>query len=138
MIDSTDRRAVLGLFLGIAGVSAAHAQTPTSSATTPPRQLFLFLFAPGPTWRPGVPMRQQDLREHAAYHDRLVREGRGFAGGGYVGMEGGMAIVRAADRAEAQAMLAADPAILNGVFVAELRQWQPRFHTEGRLIETSR
>ena len=83
-------------------------------------------------------MRQQDLREHAAYHDRLVREGRGFAGGGYVGMDGGMAIVRAADLAEAEAMLAADPAIVNGVFVAELRQWAPRFHSEQRLVEQAR
>ena len=85
-----------------------------------------------------MPMRQQDLREHAAYHDRLVREGRGFAGGGYVGMDGGMAIVRAADLAEAQAILAADPAVVNGVFAAEIRQWRPRFHTDGALVEAVR
>lgn len=141
MIDSTDRRTVLGLFLTGAVASAASAQSTSTPATSPaaearPRQLFLFLFGPGPNWRPGVPMRQQDLREHAAYHDRLVREGRGFAGGGYVGMEGGMAIIRAADRAEAEAMLAIDPAIVNGVFAAEIREWRPRFHTDQRLVET--
>ena len=100
-----------------------------------PRQLFLFLFRPGPAWRAGVPMREQDLRAHGAYHARLVREGRSVAGGGYVGEEGGMAIVRAADLAEAQAMLAADPAIQNGVFAAELRQWAPRFHSDAPLVE---
>ncbi|MDQ8756778.1 YciI family protein [Sphingosinicella sp. LHD-64] len=116
----------------------AAAQSPGQATATPSRELFLILFSPGPSWRPGVPMRQQDLREHAAYHDRLVREGRGFAGGGYVGMDGGMAIVRAVDLAEAQAILAADPAIVNGVFAGELRQWRPRFHTERPLVEAAR
>ena len=110
------------------------AQAPAREAAQA-RQLFLFLFSPGPNWREGVPMHRQDLREHAAYHDRLVREGRGFAGGGYVGMEGGLAIVRAADRAEAEAILAADPAILNGVFAADLREWRPRFHSDVPLVE---
>ncbi len=114
------------------------AQQPASPAATPARQLFLFLFRPGPAWRQGVPMRQQNLREHGAYHSGLVQEGRSVAGGGYVGEEGGMAIVRAADLAEAQAMLAADPAIRNGVFVAELRQWAPRFHSDRPLVERPR
>lgn len=108
------------------------------SAPSAPRQLFLFLFRPGPAWQAGVPMGRQNLREHAAYHARLVREGRSVAGGGYVGEEGGMAIVRAADRAEAEAMLAADPAIRNGVFAAELRQWQPRFDSGQPLADRPR
>ncbi len=83
-------------------------------------------------------MRQRNLREHGAYHAVLVRDGRSVAGGGYVGEDGGMAIVRAADVAEAQAMLAADPAIRDGVFVAELRQWQPRFHSTLPLVERPR
>lgn len=114
------------------------AQQPETTAATPERQLFLFLFRPGPAWQHGVPMRQQNLREHGAYHAGLVRDGRSVAGGGYVGEDGGMAIVRAADIAEAQAMLAADPAIRNGVFVAELRQWQPRFHSTLPLVERPR
>lgn len=83
-------------------------------------------------------MREQDLRAHAGYHARLLSEGRGFAGGGYVGEDGGLAIVRAANLDEARAMLAADPAILNGVFIAELRQWAPRFHNERPLVEGPR
>jgi hypothetical protein len=35
-------------------------------------------------------------------------------------------------------MLAADPAIENGVFVAELRQWLPRFHSDAPLVERPR
>jgi uncharacterized protein YciI len=114
------------------------AQTPPEPGAAAPRQLFLFLYRPGPAWRPGVPMPRQDLRAHGVYHARLVREGRGVAGGGYVGEEGGMAIVRAATLEEARAMLAADPAIQNGVFAAEIRQWQPRFHSEAPLVERPR
>jgi uncharacterized protein YciI len=120
---------VLSLLLAAAWPSSAVAQTAPA-----PRALFLFLFRPGPAWQAGVPMRRQNLRAHAEYHARLLREGRSFAGGGYVGVDGGLAIVRAADRAEAEAMLAADPAILNGVFVAELRQWAPRFHNDAPLL----
>jgi uncharacterized protein YciI len=127
---------ILVLALILAGAPAAAQTGP--AATAAPRQLFLFLFSPGPAWRAGRPMREQDLRAHAAYHARLLAEGRGFAGGGYVGEDGGMAIVRAADMAEARAMLAADPAIVNGVFVAELRQWVPRFHNGQPLVEGRR
>ncbi|MGQ0661125.1 YciI family protein [Sphingosinicella sp.] len=131
------KRLVLGLML-IAMPLPLAAQPTATPAATPARQLFLFLFRPGPAWQPGVPMRQQNMREHGAYHARLVREGRSVAGGGYVGEDGGMAIIRAADLAEAQAMLAADPAIQNGVFVAELRQWAPRFDSGQPLADQPR
>lgn len=130
---------LLLLALALAGMqSPAAAPAPPPPSLEQPRQLFLFLFRPGPAWRAGVPMPQQDLRDHGAWHARLVREGRSVAGGGYVGEDGGMAIVRAANRAEAEAMLAADPAIRNGLFVAELRQWRPRFHSDAPLVERPR
>jgi uncharacterized protein len=134
------RAALLPMLLLALMPVPAGAQSPAQAApaAAAPRQLFLFLYRPGPAWRAGVPMRQQDLRAHGAYHARLVREGRSVAGGGYVGEEGGMAIVRAASLAEARAMLAADPAIENGVFVAELRQWLPRFHSDAPLVERPR
>jgi uncharacterized protein YciI len=128
-------KAILFLALLLAGAPALAQPEP---APAPPRQLYLFLYRPGPAWRAGVPMRQQDLRDHAAYHGRLLREGRSFAGGGYVGENGGLAIVRAANLEDARAMLAADPAIRNGVFVAEIRQWVPRFHNDGPLVEGPR
>ena len=130
-------KAVL-LALALAGAAAAQAPAQPGPAAAQPRQLFLFLYRPGPAWRPGVPMRRQDLRAHGAYHARLLREGRSFAGGGYVGEDGGLAIVRAATPEEARALLAADPAIQSGVFVAELRQWAPRFHTDSPLVEAPR
>jgi uncharacterized protein YciI len=70
-------------------------------------------------------MRQQDLRDHAAISRAAARRRPELrAAAAMSAMDGGLAIVRAATCAEARAMLAADPAIVNGVFVAELRQWR--------------
>jgi hypothetical protein len=88
------------LFALLLGASPVRAQTEPAPAA--PRQLCLFLYRPGPAWRANVPMRRQDLRDHAAYHGRLLREGRSFAGGGHVGEDGGLAIVRAATLEEAR------------------------------------
>jgi hypothetical protein len=64
---------------------------------------------------------------------RLRNEGSLFAGGGWVGADGGMALLLATDADAARAMLAGDPAIESGVFVAEMRQWRPRFRTDRPL-----
>lgn len=100
------------------------------------RPLFLLLYRPGPAWRAGRPMHEQDLRAHAIYHRNLVRDGRSFAAGGYSGMDGGMSMIRAANLNEARAILAADPAIVNRVFVGELRLWTPRYYGSGPLVES--
>ena len=117
-------------------MSSPHASA--QSGSPPTRDLYLFLFRPGPAWVANQPMAQQNLGAHGAYHAGLVREGRSVAGGGYVGMDGGMAIVRAADAAEAREILAADPAIQSGVFAAEIRQWKPRFYSNQPLVEVPR
>lgn len=134
-------RSIVAVALLLATLPAVGGAAPQPAQPAPaaqPRQLFLFLYRPGPNWVAGRPMREQDLRAHGAWHGQLVRDGRSVAGGGYVGMDGGLAIIRAADRAEAEALLARDPAILNGVFAGEVRQWRPRFHSDGPLVETSR
>jgi len=106
----------------------AHAHQAESA-----QQIFLFQYSPGPAWRAGVPIERQALGPHAAYMQRLKDEGHLFAGGPYLNAEGGMAIVTAANLDEARAILAADPAITSGVFVADLRQWRPRFRTDQPL-----
>lgn len=138
MSRSTAPKLALALLLAFAAEAGLAQPPPAAPTAQSGRQLFLFVYRPGPSWRPGVPMREQDLRAHGAYHAQLVRDGRSVAGGGFVGMDGGMAIVRAADLAEAQAMLAADPAIVNGVFAADVRHWQPRFHSPAPLVEQAR
>jgi uncharacterized protein YciI len=104
---------------------------PSPAAKTAGPELFLFLYRPGPSWRKGAPMKDQGLQPHGAYMKRLLDDGRLYAGGGFVDVDGGMAIMRAKDMDEARALLAADPAITAGIFQAEIRQWRPRFRADG-------
>jgi uncharacterized protein len=131
MTHSLMRAAMLAMALA-AAPACAHAQTPPTVAPAA-QQLFLFQYARGPAWRDGVPMREQGLGPHGAYMRQLQEQGRLFAGGGYSSDDGGMAIVMCADADEARAILAADPAITSGIFVAELKQWTPRFRTDEPL-----
>jgi uncharacterized protein YciI len=131
MISNILRAAALALCIVL---SPACAIAQTQPATAPAaQQLFLFQYAPGPAWRAGVAMREQGLGPHGAYMRQLQTEGRLFAGGGYASDDGGMAIVIAANETEARAILAADPAITSGIFVAEFRHWVPRFRTNAPL-----
>ena len=125
------RSLLLALAIGLAPAcaSAQSASTPTAVAQAP-STYFLFLYRPGPAWRAGVPMNQQGLAPHGAYMQQLLRDERLLAGGGFTDIDGGMAVVRAANMDEARALLAADPAITSGIFVADIRHWRPRFQDE--------
>jgi uncharacterized protein YciI len=118
---------------GAPATAAAQEQPAPSAATTAPSELFLFIYRPGPAWREGVPMRQQGLGPHAAYMQRLLDARRLFAGGGFADDDGGMAIVTAANIEEARTLIAADPAVVSGVFIGEVEHWRPRFRAEGPL-----
>ena len=110
----------------------ASALQPTSSATPASTvqggsNLFVVIYRPGPAWQAGRPMSEQGLLPHGRYYRGLLDDGRLFAGGGFTGSDGGMAILRVADMGAARAIVAADPAVTSGIFVAELEQWRPRF-----------
>ncbi|MCR5878694.1 YciI family protein [Phenylobacterium sp. J367] len=65
---------------------------------------------------------------------RLFGEGVVVAAGPTTDPEGGgMAIVKAADMAAARALLAADPAIRDGIMKAEVRNWRPVMATKEPL-----
>ena len=64
---------------------------------------------------------------------QLLEEGRLYGGGPFMSGEGGMMIVRAANMGEVEAILAIDPAIVDGIFLAHVEQWWPRFRAEGSL-----
>lgn len=120
-------------FVLMAGVAApiltGAAAEPGVSAPREPAaaQIFVIRYRPGPAWVAGTPMAQQNLRPHALYYRDLLEQGKVFAAGGWVGVDGGMAILQVATIEEARAILAADPAIVSGVFEADLDQWRPRF-----------
>lgn len=113
------------LLAGAAPQEPAAPGEPAPAAT--PAELFVVIYRPGPAWQAGRPMSEQGLMPHGRYYRGLLDSGKLQAGGGFVGSDGGLAILRAANLAEAQAIVAADPAVTSQIFVAELEHWQPRF-----------
>jgi uncharacterized protein YciI len=126
-------RAFMAAWLLLLTSACAVLETQAKGKSPAMHELFLFQYAPGPAWRAGVAVDEQGLGPHAAYMAQLLKQGRLFAGGGYTNAEGGMAIVTASDMGEARSILAADPAVVDGIFIAELRHWAPRFRVEAPL-----
>ncbi len=97
-----------------------------------PRALFLINYRAGPRWRPGVPMRKQGLRDHFYYIKALDEAGR-IAVAGPVGDDAGMILLWADSLAEAQRIVAADPAVTAGLFTGDPRAFEARFVGERRI-----
>ncbi len=71
-------------------------------------------------------MEQQGLREHFFYLRRLDAENRIILAGP-VEPDGGLVLLHARDQADAERMVAADPAVVAGIFIGEVRAFTPRF-----------
>ena len=84
---------------------------------------FVIYYTPGASWKTDKPFMEQDLRAHGAYMKELYDKDQLTHGGPFLDSTGGMSIIRAEDMDEAKAILAADPAIINGVFKATLHPW---------------
>jgi uncharacterized protein YciI len=92
--------------------------------------LYLLIYKAGPAWQAGKPLSEQGLRPHGAYMKSLFDDGRLVAGGPMTDTAGGLAIIRVTSEDEAKKVLAADPAILGGIFTAELHPWSPQFSSD--------
>lgn len=118
-------RFLAALFLLAAPPTAAADEAPAAPAAAALDQpLFALFFAPGPMWKPGRPFAEQGLRPHFDYWMNLHRQGR-IASAGAVGTDSGLVVLRAADQAAADAILAADPAIVSGIFTGTIRPYKP-------------
>ena len=90
---------------------------------SPPDQIFAIIFGRGPAWLEDHPVFEQPLAEHGAYELSLFQAGTLLSGGPFLDDSGGLSIIRCADRAAAEAIIAADPAVAKGIMSAELRPW---------------
>ena len=106
---------------GATGKMAGTATTPQAHQTP-----FAIIYRAGPAWRRDVPMERQDLRAHFFYLRALDQDGRIILAGP-VGPEGGLVVLTASDQADADAVVATDPAVVAGVFVADAMPFIPRF-----------
>lgn len=109
----------LATLIALAAVQAAA--PPPAPA---PDQLAVILYRQGPGWIAGEPMERQKLRDHFPYMRTLQRDGILIGGGPFAGENAGMALVRASSPAAAQAIVAADPAVVAGVFTATVKSWR--------------
>lgn len=125
-------RRTLALALAALALTAAPA---VSAQTAPPpdeppaaaQQLFAVIYRPGPSWLPGQPMAAQPgMREHFVYIRDLHARGV-IVLAGPRGDDGGLVLVRAVTLGEAQAVMAADPAVTSGLFVGEVGAFVARF-----------
>jgi uncharacterized protein YciI len=112
------RRRLLAAFLATTLVGlplAAAAQTPPASDLL----LFAWELRTGPAWDSAKPPpEQQHFRAHSANLRRLRDEGRLVLGARYG--DKGFMVLAAATLDEARAMIEADPAVRDKVFVYEL------------------
>lgn len=110
--------------MGLAGLSAVLAGGSVGAqVSTPVQPSFLCVYRPGPRWLPGKPLAEQPLREHGRYMLELYRRGVMRLAGRFADGSGGAMLFGADDDASAQAIVAADPAVVAQTFAYELRQW---------------
>ena len=114
-----DRRqfVLAGLTAALAGSSGA------THAAQPAQPSYLCIDRPGANWLPGKPLSEQPLREHGRYMLDLYRRGIMRLAGRFADDSGGAMLFGADDDASAQAIVAADPAVVAQTFTYELRQW---------------
>lgn len=78
-------------------------------------KLFAVVIGPGPSWKKGQPLKKSGNDKHWQYWQDLHRGGR-IESAGPVGKDTGFALLHARDQKDANAVLAADPAIRTGQY----------------------
>jgi uncharacterized protein YciI len=84
---------------------------------------YLVVFRPGPSWREGRPIGEQPLGAHGQYMLSLYTKGILKMAGPFSDNGGGAVVFNANSEEAARAVVAADPAVISGVFVADLHPW---------------
>ena len=89
-----------------------------------PSQLSVIIYQPGPAWKKGRPIAEQQLESHGRYLAQLAREGIVLSAGPLAGTEGGLILI-AGPVSRAQSIMDADPAHRDRKFVGVVSQWTP-------------
>jgi YCII-related domain-containing protein len=116
----------IGAAAVLAATGALAAPAPATVVAAQPTVMFAVVYRPGPAWKPGVPMASQGLGPHVRYMTTLLQDGR-IAAAGPLGPEGGLVLLYARDLADAQTVVAADPAVQAGLFTGRPERFVPRF-----------
>jgi uncharacterized protein YciI len=87
---------------------------------------FVIVHTPGPKWKAGFQVFDQDgVHEHVDHYRKLLEAGKLTMGGPFLdACAGGMMIVEPnLTEAEIVEFANADPAVMSGLLKAEVRQW---------------
>lgn len=110
---------VIALVAGVWSPRGSVHGDPASKST------FLVLYHPGPAWAPGKHIREQPPKEHGKYLIELYRRGIMRFAGPFDDDTGAAIVLEAADAAEAEAVIATDPAVKAKIFTHEIHPWAP-------------
>ncbi len=86
---------------------------------------FVFIYRPGPAWVPNRSVLEQPLAGRFAHMKKLEQSGVLCLGGPFKDDTGALGVVRASDYGSAFALVSSDPAVLEGIFTAEVHPWHP-------------
>jgi len=87
-------------------------------------QAFVIDYRRGPAWLDRKSVFKQPLQGHLAYMRTLQGQGTLVLGGPFLDDAGGLIVVKAEGVAQAEALMRADPAVQDGVMVAEAHPWK--------------
>jgi uncharacterized protein YciI len=87
----------------------------TARPVRPGGPLFAVVIGPGPAWKKGQPLRKSRSDDHWRYWQDLHDKGL-VESAGPVGKDTGFVLLRARNQREANALIAADPAVRAGRF----------------------
>ena len=115
---------VLAAALGAAPITAAPRTGEAARAEAPVAKgrLFAVVLGPGAAWKKGQPFKGPGLDQHRSYWKGLLGQGR-IAAAGPLGDGAGLALIRARNQKEADALIAADPAVKARILRAVARPY---------------
>ena len=89
--------------------------------------VYVVRYRPGPAYQADQPLLRQNLREHEGYMRRQSEAGVIIAAGPTFDETGGLVLIRATSRHDANALIRSDPAVIAGIFTGEATDWRPVF-----------
>lgn len=113
--------------------SHSHSSSDQSASTSgwkvaPGHKVFAVIYRTGPSWKPGVPLMQQDIQPHIDHMMKMMRDGVLMLGGPFTDNSGGEAVIVARDMEEAKAIIMSDRAVQGGLLIPTIKQWDVVLH----------
>lgn len=100
--------------------------TQSTPSTTQPSIRYVVMHKPGPTWKFGIDFREQPgVQDHVAHYLQLHEQGKLELGGPFLIPDAGGMMVTTKDVTydEIKSFAAADPAVVAGLLLFEVRPW---------------